>query len=191
MWFWIKHLSLAFILIAAAAYFLLSDGPIYRKSEKSNSAASGLSQFYANLRTSADRSSAQEEFVIELKLPENDITSELKQIEKTTTPSTTKWRGSIKSRRFSEGETLKSIMKKYADEEGIEFLWYLHKDYIVKHNFGVEDTFVATLYQLGKAIDSDFEFEVKTFFCPKQRTAVITEKSTPYLRDNCVQARAY
>ena len=191
MWFWIKHLSLAFILIAAAAYFLLGDGPVYKKSEKTNAAADGLSLFYANIRAAAERSSNEDEYVIELDMPSTDLNSALQQRSKSVKPSTTKWRGEVKSRRFVEGETLKTIMKQYADEEGIEFLWYLHKDYIVKHNFRVEDNFVATLYQLGKAIDSDFEYEVKAYFCHNQRAAVITEKPSQYVRDNCILAKAY
>ena len=28
MWFWIKHLSFAVVLVALAGYFLLGDGPV-------------------------------------------------------------------------------------------------------------------------------------------------------------------
>ncbi len=190
MWFWIKHLSLAIVLIAAAAYFLLSDGPVYTPSKKvestTNSAAAGLSSFYESIRTDMNKMSS--DFVLQLTPPETNLTTALKERASIVKPSSAKWKGKNTSRRFKAGETLKSIMSKYAKDEGIEFFWYLDKDYRVKENFRVDDNFVSTLYQVGKAIDTDFEFDVKTFFCYKERTAVITENPSEYVRDNCIKA---
>ncbi|SFB81916.1 TcpQ domain-containing protein [Pseudoalteromonas denitrificans] len=190
MWFWIKHLSLAIILIAAAAYFLLADGPLYTpsKEKKSNAAADGLSSFYASIRGSLDRVSAGSDFVKDIKMPTTKLTTALKERAEIVRPSTAKWRGTVQSRRFESGKMLKSIMNQYAKDEGIAFYWYLNKDYKVKHNFRVENNFVATLYQVGKAIDSDFEYDVKTFFCYKHRAAVITEKPSLFVRENCIKA---
>ena len=50
MWFWVKHLSLAFILIAAAIYFLFGSGPVLDIKNTQNAAAQGLSRFYSTLR---------------------------------------------------------------------------------------------------------------------------------------------
>ena len=54
MWFWVKHLSLAFILIAAAIYFLLVVVAMDIKETK-NAAAQGLSRFYAALRNQVNQ----------------------------------------------------------------------------------------------------------------------------------------
>jgi hypothetical protein len=190
MWFWIKHLSLAVVLILAAAYFLLADGPLYtsKKDTKSNAAADGLSSFYASIRGSLDNTVADSEFVQNIKVPTTKLTTVLQERAEIVKPSTAKWKGTVQSRRFESGQTLKSIMNQYAKSEGIAFYWYLNKDYKVKHNFRVENNFVSTLYQVGKAIDSDFEYDVKTFFCYKHRAAVITEKPSQFVRENCIKA---
>lgn len=185
MWFWIKHLSLAFILILAAAYFLLGDGPVFQVREDSNPAARGLSQFYANIKNTVRNATEREKYVIELGEPKDDITRMLEQRVGVVQPTDIRWQGQVKSRRFAAGATLRKVMSDFAKEEGIAFYWYLNKDYVVKHPFRVDDTFVSTLYQVGKAIDSDFEYEVQTFYCHRERAAVITERPSPYIRENC------
>lgn len=190
MWFWIKHLSLAIVLIAAAAYFLLADGPIYTPSKKSqsNAAADGLSNFYASIRKSLDNKTSGSEFVQNIKVPTTKLTTALQQRAEIVKPSSPKWKGTVQSRRFETGKTLKSIMNQYAKDEGIALYWYLNKDYKVKHNFRVESNFVSTLYQVGTAIDNDFEFDVKSFFCYKHRAVVITETPPEFVRKNCIRA---
>ena len=190
MWFWSKHLSLAVVLIIAAAYFLLADGSIYThsKEKKTNSVADGLSSFYASMRGSLDNMTSDSEFVENIKMPTTKLTTVLQDREEIVKPSTAKWKGSVQSRRFESGQTLKSIMNQYAKDEGIAFYWYLNKDYKIKHNFRVENNFVSTLYQVGKAINSDFEYDVKTFFCYKHRAAVITENPSQFVRENCIKA---
>ncbi len=190
MWFWIKHLSLAFILILAAVYFLMGDGPLFKQSPTfNNSAAKGLSQFYESIKKNEMVDDKRAEFVLNVKVPEQSIEQALKSTPNLSTEVAENWQGASKSRRFEPGTTLKSAMEQYAKEEGITFLWYLDKDYVVKHNFRVNDNFVSTLYQVGQAINSDFEFDVKAYFCPSQKTAVITDKPTPFVRDNCVEAQ--
>ncbi|MFY8274291.1 TcpQ domain-containing protein [Pseudoalteromonas sp. SSDWG2] len=186
MWFWIKHLSLAFILILAAAYFLLGEGPMY-KSTGDNAAAAGLSQFYANIKNSVRNATDREKYVIELGEPTGDLEVMLEQRLGAVQEVDLRWKGAVKARRFRAGATLKKVMSDYAKEEGIAFYWYLGKDYVVKHPFRVDDSFVSTLYQVGKAIDSDFEFEVQTFFCYRERAAIITERPAPYIRENCLK----
>ncbi|MEO2268285.1 TcpQ domain-containing protein [Pseudoalteromonas pernae] len=186
MWFWIKHLSLAFILIFAAAYFLLGDGPMF-KMQENNAAASGLSQFYANIKNSVRNATEREKYVIDLGEPTDDLTALLEQRLGKVQETDIRWKGTVKARRFHAGATLKKAMSDYAKEEGVAFYWYLGKDYVVKHPFRVDDSFVSTLYQVGKAIDSDFEFEVQTFYCNRERAAIITERPSPYIRENCLK----
>jgi len=186
MWFWIKHLSLAFILILAAAYFLFGKGPLVKISQQENAAARGLSQFYAGIKNKInDKSQEREKYVIDLKLPSTDLEAVLEERAKVVQPSSPRWIGSTKSRRFSAGSTLKKVMSDYALEEDIALYWYLDKDYVIKHQFRVEASFISTLYQVGKAIDSDFEYEVQTFFCHNERSAIITEKPSVYVREHC------
>lgn len=187
VWFWIKHLSLGIILVAAALYLLLGKGPVIDTSTKSNPAAEGLSNFYNSFRSTLNSMTEREKYVILLGEPEISLAEKLKQ-RSTSNKVPANWRGEIKARRFDKGETLKEVLSEFAEQEGIEFLWYLDKDYIIKDNFRVDETFITTLYQVSKAIDSDFENDVFGFFCYKHGTAVITENPTRYVRDNCVKA---
>ncbi|WP_105255754.1 TcpQ domain-containing protein [Pseudoalteromonas sp. T1lg75] len=189
MWFWIKHLSLAAILIFAAGYFLLGDGPMF-KNQQNNAAASGLSQFYANIKSSVRSATERDKYVIALGTPNNNLDAQLSQRVGTVQATDLRWQGSVKVRRFSAGATLKKAMSDFAKEEGVVFYWHLDKDYVIKHPFRVDDTFVATLHQVGRAIDSDFESDVHSFFCPQQRAALITERPSAYVRDNCIKTIA-
>ena len=50
MWFWIRHLSFAAVLIALAVYFLVGDGSVFDIKKSKNAAAEGLSRFYSSIR---------------------------------------------------------------------------------------------------------------------------------------------
>ena len=187
MWFWIKHLSLGVVLIIAALYLLLGKGPVLTSSTQSNAAAKGLSNFYNSFRSSIDSMTERQKYVIELDAPTDSLVTRL-QKKPTSDAIPATWRGDIRARRFEKGDTLKTVLSEFAKQEGIEFLWYLDKDYIIKDNFRVDETFISTLYQVSKAIDSDFESTVYGFFCYRHSTAVITEKPSRYVRNNCVKA---
>lgn len=188
MLFWLKHIVLTIVLLAVAGYLLFGTGPIISKKTTENAAAKGLSQFYSAIRNSANQLSQAEKYVLSIKKPTTSLNKALKERTHIVEPSPVKWRGQSKGRRFKKGDTLKNVLSTMAKKEGIEFLWYLDKDYVIKHNFRVDNTFISTLYQVGQAIDSDFEYDVKTYFCHKQRAAVITEKPTEFVRDNCIKA---
>ncbi|WP_404341021.1 TcpQ domain-containing protein [Pseudoalteromonas mariniglutinosa] len=190
MWFWIKHLSLAFILIAAALYFLLNTGPVFNMKESKNAAAQGLSRFYASLRNQVNKSNERDKFVLTLSSPDISLDAVLTQRARVVEPMPANWTGGVQPRRFENGSTLKDVLSKYADGENITLYWYLGKDYVVKDHFRVDSTFISTLYQVGRAINDDFENEVYTYFCFKQRAAVITELPSQYVRENCRRLRS-
>ena len=74
MWFWVKHLSLAFILIAAAIYFLFGSGPVMDMKDTKNAAAQGLSRFYAALRNQVnDKNNERDKYVLKLPTPETSL----------------------------------------------------------------------------------------------------------------------
>ena len=70
----------------------------------------------------------------------------------------------MQPRRFENGTTLKDVLSDYARHEDIVLYWYLSKDYVVKDHFRVDSNFVSALYQVGRAINDDFENEVYTLF---------------------------
>ncbi|CCQ09926.1 conserved protein of unknown function [Pseudoalteromonas luteoviolacea B = ATCC 29581] len=185
-WFWLKHLSLAGILVWAAYYFLYGALPNFDMRETTNAAAQGLSQFYESFRNKMDnRDQERDKYVIKLGMPTFPLDDALQQRALVVKPSSSNWKGQVQPRRFESGDTLKSVLTRYARNEDIELFWYLDKDYVVKHNFRVDTNFVSTFYQVGRAINDDFEFEVYTFFCHRQRAAVITMNPSEFVRTSC------
>ena len=74
MWFWVKHLSLAIILIAAALYFLFGKGPVIDIKNTQNAAAQGLSRFYSSLRNQVNsKNNERDKYVLKLKEPETSL----------------------------------------------------------------------------------------------------------------------
>lgn len=175
------------ILIAAAYYVLNGALPSNMDMTKTtNAAAQGLSQFYESFRNRVnERNTERDQYVINLGKPTFPLDDALAQRGLVVKPSSPSWTGELAARRFESGGTLKSVMANYAREEGIELFWYLERDYVVKHNFRVDSNFISALYQVGRAINDDFEFEVYTFFCPNYRAAVITENPSHFVRNNC------
>ena len=95
--------------------------------------------------------------------------------------------GETKARRFERGFTLKEVLTDYAKKENIILYWYLDKDYVVKDHFRVDGDFITTLYKVSRSINNDFVNEVYTFFCYKQRAAIITELPSEFVRSNCIR----
>ena len=185
MWFWVKHLSLAAVLIITTVYFLLSKSPVMDMKDTDNAAAQGFSRFYSSFRNEQNKDSVRDKYVVKLPNPSVNIDTALTERATIVEPSSPDWNGELKLRRFDSGSTLKKVLTGYARDENIVLYWYLNKDYVVKHHFRVNSNFNSTLYQVGRAINDDFANEVYTFFCYKQRAAVITELPSEYLRENC------
>ena len=186
VFFWVKHLLLGIVLVWAAYYFLYGALPKIDMKQSTNAAAQGLSQFYESFRNRVNnRDTERKQFVIDIGKPTFPLDDALAQRGLVVKPSSQNWTGEVAPRRFEMGNTLKSALSSYAKKENIELFWYLERDYVVKHNFRVDTDFVSTLYQVGRAINDDFEYEVYTFFCHRQRAAIITEKPSQFVRENC------
>ena len=76
-------------------------------------------------------------------------------------------------------------MAGFANAEGIELIWTLPKDYVVKHYFESGGDYLSSLKDIVAAISPDFETPLLAYFCPKERAAVVTDKPNPFLQDNC------
>ncbi|MCU4676896.1 toxin co-regulated pilus biosynthesis Q family protein [Catenovulum sp. 2E275] len=205
MWFWIRHISAALILIALGVYIAVAEKPFLSQEtnlgsnqNKSNNNASGtktaegFTNFYASLKSKIDSltSPDQEQYVIELKRPDTSLTAELMRIGPSVKPVSGHWVGPFRNRRFVEGDTLRERMIDIANEEHMSLIWWLERDFVVKLPFRVEETAVGTLYKMTTAIDADFEKDVFSFFCPIQRALVITDAVDHYVRENCTPTRS-
>ena len=91
-------------------------------------------------------------------------------------------------RSFKAGNTLREAITRYAEQEGMQVIWDLDQDFIIKYQFQMDNTIVGSLSAIASAIDANFEAEVGTFVCPDQRTLVVTAEITPFLKNNCTPA---
>lgn len=194
MHFWLKQ-SLIIILVISVGVYLITlqqsqstSSPI---SNKQKTPSEGLTDFYAEMKEKFDTTpQVKDSYILELRHAKSiDIKTQLDHLTTITKPLNNKWRGSVTNNEFEAGTTLMHELSKIAARENINLVWWLDRDFVVKYPFFVNSTAVETLYQVAKAIDSDFETKVKGYFCPEQRALVITDKPSEHLRKNCVTDR--
>lgn len=187
MWFWIRYLLLALLLIGAAIYFLLNGTSALNYQQTTNAAAEGLSRFYASIRDRITVNKDNDKFVIQLDKPDLSLDRALNQRSFVAEPMPLNWNGEVGPRRFQRDSTLRTVLTQYANNEGVTLLWYLDKDYVIKDHFRIDSSFNSALYRVSRSINDDFVNEVYAYFCPKQRAAVITELPSEFVRSNCLK----
>lgn len=190
--FWARYVGLALALIIIAAIVLNLQsfnmrGPKPEGADEAKSVAKGMSTFYAAYRMSSTKPFEEDigDFVMQLNPSKEPLDNRLKNMESSQKPSSSNWVGEYKFRSFRAGQTIREVIVDYAQNEGMQVLWELDKDFIIKNQFQMENTIADSLAKIARAIDGSFEGEVKAFICPKQRSLIITERSTDYIRQNC------
>ena len=153
-----------------------------------NAAAIGLSKYYANLRGDMDGKGPKiRNYIVYLPEPKGDLTKLLQAREMMVRPYKKNWQGSIESRPFRRGETLNQKLAEYSDKDGIDLIWWLNRDYVVKDPFRIEKNILKTSFQVAKAIEGHFESGLSIFFCNRQRAIVIIESAPqPFLDEECI-----
>jgi hypothetical protein len=116
------------------------------------------------------------------------LSERLKKMANLQKPVPSKWVGEYKHRLFKVGGTLRDSITNYAQSEGMQVIWELEQDFIVKYPFQLDDSLLGSLKEIGKAIDAIFVGEVKAYMCPRQRSMVITSQSSEYLEKQCEEA---
>jgi hypothetical protein len=188
MWFWLRNIGLL-LLLGALAYAMLTKPDFLLRKDSVNAAAKGLSEFYTKFRGSiSDTTLKISNFRIHLPDTSDRLTEQLQQRSKMVTPGEPNWRGLVTDRRFREGDTVKSKLTEYAHSEGIELFWTLPRDYVVKQYFQTDTTLIESIYTISAAIAPDFSSPVLSYYCPRERAAVITDKTNAYLQQHCITA---
>lgn len=190
--FWVKHvlLSIAILVVAGIVLYLNST----RKpstGEPSKSIADSMGGFYSAHKQSS-RDPLKEDlgdFVVAVKTPTEPLTNRLKKMERLQNPTSGRWVGEHKHRVFQSGSTLRGAITDYAESEGMQLIWELDQDFIIKHTFQLDNSILGSLRIIANAVDANFNGDVKAYMCPKQRSLVITEKTTAYLTKYCTKAR--
>lgn len=195
--FWAKYLGLALAVIIVATGVLVvkkyHDGqPLPEGASGPKNLSQGITDFYSEYRLSSRHPHPEKigDFVRELNLPEKPLTDRLKNMESLQKTTADRWVGEHKFRTFKAGSTLREAITSYAELEGMQLIWELNRDFIVKSQFQMDNDIVGSLHKIARAIDSNFNGQVRAFVCPKQRSLVITEKINDYLIKECSEIQS-
>ncbi|XOV81240.1 MAG: TcpQ domain-containing protein [Aestuariibacter sp.] len=194
--FWAKQIGLAIVLIVGAAFLINSQNEkieAEKKAPPEKNINRNLSDFYAAHRNANTEPIKEEQgdFVLDVKQEKMPLSRRLQMMEANqSAPVAERWVGEHKYRTFKEGSTLREAITAYAEREGMQVIWELDQDFIVKSQFQMDDTIVGSLYKIARAVDSSFSGDVMAYVCPKQRSLVITEARSDYLKENCTLARS-
>lgn len=155
----------------------------------SNAAAVGLSKFYANLYGDNDGKGPKiKNNIVYLPDPKGDISKILQARELVVRPYKKNWKGRTESRPFRKGETLNQKLVEYSSKDGIELMWWLNRDYVVKDPFRIEKDMLRTVFHVAKAVEGHFESGLSIFFCNRQRAVVVIETEPhPFLDEECIK----
>ena len=214
MAFWIKNFIFLSILLVLAYFLFANQDALFSPDEaqqvaaedvnakadamavtekkvtpkkKSNAAADGLSKFYANLHGSDPADGPQiRNNIVYLPEPKGDLVELLEARRMVTRPLRDNWTGTKENRPFRKGNTLYQKLVEYAEPEGLEVIWWLNRDFVVKDAFRINKSIVDTAYWVGKAIAGHFPDGLSAYFCNQQRTLVLIEKELSYLDDVCI-----
>lgn len=194
--FWAKQIAIAVVLVIAAGVLIYmlqtheeSPTPASQKEEKSVS--KGLSEFYRDFRMSSTDplEGEQSDFVLDIAGVDPNLDSKLAKMSSQTRPVEKNWTGEHKYRTFAEGNTLREAIAQYAQAEGMQLIWNLEQDFVIKHQFQLDNTVAGSLAKIASAIDSSFEGEVQAYLCAEQRTLVVTAQETDFLKSQCRRVR--
>lgn len=127
----------------------------------------------------------ESDFVLELNGSEESLDTQLSGMSSDLKPASKRWVGEHKYRSFKAGNTLREAITRYAQQEGMQVIWDLDQDFVIKYQFQMNNTIVGSLSDIAKAVDANFENGVGTYVCPQQRSLVVTQQETLFLKENC------
>jgi len=190
--FWAKQIGIVAVLVVIAGvliYMLQTQDqePVPQGQAEEKSVSRGLSEFYRDFRMSATDPADDEQgdFVLDIAGVDPNLDNKLAQMSSQTRPVEKNWTGEHKYRTFQEGNTLREAISQYAQAEGMQVIWNLEQDFVIKHQFQLDNTVAGSLAKIASAIDSSFEGQVKAYLCAEQRSLVVTAQETEFLTTNC------
>ena len=161
------------------------------KIKSKNSAADGLSNFYASIRADMDDDGPKIiNNVVFLPDPQGSLEKILEARRMVTRPLKKTWKGTKENRPFRKGETLFQKLAQYANDDGLEVIWWINRDLVVKDAFRINKTVIRTTYQIGKALEGHFPDGLRSYFCYQQRALVLVEGPMEYLSKECTELKS-
>jgi len=216
MGFWIRNAILAVVLIGLAVAFFLNKDLLLaldqeevqasttkvesdkdtadgtkkpkKKPKDTNAAADGLSNFYAKIYGSKKDRKIRNN-IIYLPDPQGDLVEILQAREMIVRPFRKDWSGTKASRSFRKGETLYQKLSEYSADDGLEIIWWLNRDLIVKDAFRINKNILKMASQIGNAVAGHFPEGINSYFCYRQRTLVLVSEPPTYLDEECILLR--
>ena len=192
--FWAGHLGLALVLIVVAVVVInLQNENADNTAKKDKNVSSNMSSFYSKYRQSQTKPLEERtsDFVMKLnETSDRTLNDRLKDMESIQQPVTGRWVGEHKFRTFSAGSTLRESITNFAQKEGMQVIWELDQDFIIKDHFQMDDTIVGSLHKIARTVDSNFNGTVRAYVCPRNRSLVITAKESDYLTRYCALAES-
>lgn len=161
----------------------------YQQGRKpANAAAEGLSNFYAKIYGDGIRTKGPKirNNVIFLPEPQGNLIEILQARELEVNPYREYWQGTTTSRAFRKGQTLYQKLAEYAEQDGLEIIWWLNRDFIIKDLFRIEKNILKTAYLVGEAVSGHFPEGISSYFCYRQRTLVFINEAPKYLTEECL-----
>lgn len=200
MSFWLKRIIVMLLVIIAAAAFIIfmpqqvafddQGNPVERKSIQSN-----MADFYEEFSlVSSDKIEEKYgDFVIPLEPSSAPLSEQLSALNRPpmNDDKDFNWEGSYKARSFAKESTLMTNADSYVSAEGMQLIWNLNQDFIVRHRFSSENTVSGMLKELAGAIDANFVNTVEVYYCDKQRVLVLTDQNDEVLQNTCMIVSQY
>ena len=164
---------------------------VNKQSKTGNAAADGLSNFYEKVYGSAEEGGVEIiNNVVYLPDPKGNLEELLKARALVVRPFSKNWIGTNKSRPFRKGNTIYEMLAEYSQEDRLEVIWWVNRDFVIKDDFRIHKNTIDMAYQLSIAIAGNFEGGIYAFFCHEQRSLIIIDEDLKYLRNNCTLLRS-
>jgi hypothetical protein len=159
--------------------------------EPVNKAAEGLSNFYAKINPDyGGKGPRVINNIVYLDDPSINIDKYLRDRKRVVTSISEHWQGARDNRPFRAGETVYQKLLEYTTEQGVELIWYLNRDFVIKSPFRIDKTITRTAYQVGNSISGHFPMGVTVFFCHDHRAIVLIEEPSSYLYEECKELKS-
>ena len=121
--------------------------PVPEGAPEKRSVETGLENFYREFRQSSSEliKDPVNDFTLEVASDGTPIDTKLKRMSSNYNSVDKRWVGEHKFRSFNAGSTLRTILSDYAAQEGMQVVWDLDEDFVIKHQFQTDSTIVGAL----------------------------------------------
>ena len=195
MGFWIRNGIFGLLLAGLAYWFLANQDFLLSLGEEGQKPTEVVEETVTPDKKPAATAAATEEKykartkpknnVVFLPDPKGDLTKILQARQMVVRPYRKNWQGSTESRPFRKGQTLNQKLTEYAQKDGLEIIWWLNRDFVIKDPFRIEKNIIKTSYQIGNAVAGHFPEGISVYFCYRQRAIVLISDPMDYLNDEC------